>query len=100
MLYWLAPVALVAGIDLVLTTRLFGISAGDQVVALLPGIAAAALLITLVTAARSVCAHLQAGPLASLVVEAVIAGGICAVCLATVTGVRRPASIAHALPRA
>ncbi len=100
MLYWLAPVALVAGIDLVLTTRLFGISAGDQVVALLPGVAAAALLIGLVTAARSLCAHLQAGPLASLVVEAVIAGGICAACLASVTGVRRPAPIAHAVPRA
>lgn len=100
MLYWLVPVSIVAVVDVVITTRLFGISAGDQIFALLPGLAAAALLTAAVTAARVGCAHVHAGPLASLAVEAVIAGGICAVCLASITGVRRRAPAAHAVPRA
>lgn len=99
MLYWLLPVAIVAVVDLVLTSRLFGIGAGDQVFALAPGLAGAALLVVAVAAARAAVAQMGFGPVATLAVDAAVAGVICAGCLAGITGVRRPARVAHAGPR-
>lgn len=100
MLYWLVPIVIVAIVDLALTSRLFGIGVGDQVVALLPGLAAAILLIAAVSAVRLACAGLQFRPAVSLVSECLVAGSICAACLANISGIRRPGAVAHAGPSA
>ena len=100
MLYWLVPIVIVATVDLVLTSSLFGISAGDQVFALAPGLAVAALLIVAVAAARGASERMGFSPTASLMVDAVVAGVICAACLLSIAGVRWPARVAHAGPPA
>lgn len=100
MLYWLVPIVIVAIVDLALTSRLFGIGVGDQVFALLPGLAAAFLLIAAVGAVRLACAGLQLSPAVSLAAECLVAGSICAACLANISGIRRLGPVAHAEPRA
>lgn len=98
--YWLLPTVIVAVVDVAITTRLFGISVGNQVFALLPGLAGAALVLMAVGALRFVCAGLHASPLACLLAESLTAGGICLTCLGVINGVRRPGAVAHAGPPA
>ena len=100
MTYWLVPIVIVAVVDVAITARLFGISVGDQVFALLPGLAGAALVLVAVGGLRFLCAALHASALACLLAEGLAASAICLACLGAITGVRRPRAVAHAGPPA